>query len=183
MPAPQGGTCPHGRPLPVAVPRRRRHRPRRPARPECSTTGAGDVERGGPRLWERTRHRLHRRSPSLAAWVGPSLGRSPGSRCKGGPVPVSRAGPPPRGPPSDGSAGPSEPPPSWLDARCSKQRSGVSSAHVSVPSVPGSTLSRARWAPRSTCAGSSPATPPTPSRSPPTRPSTPQRRPTALLAG
>ena len=48
---------------------------------------------------------------------------------------------------SDGSAGPSEPPPSWLDADVLEAavRGAVSSAHVSVPSVAGGTPSRARW--------------------------------------
>jgi hypothetical protein len=48
---------------------------------------------------------------------------------------------------ADGSAGPAEPPPLWLDAEVLGEaiREAVASAHIGVPSLPGTTLARARW--------------------------------------
>jgi hypothetical protein len=144
------GTCPHGRPLSCRL----RHDGNAivlgdPLCPECFDYGGAVLWNAQvSRLWERTCHRLHR----LVAITG---GMSWAELRKVARLSfvkvvefqyrglvhlhvVLRA---------DGSEGPSEPPPPWLDAEvlAAAVRGAVSSADVSMPGVPGGTLTRARW--------------------------------------
>jgi hypothetical protein len=144
------GTCPHGRPLSC----RRRHGVDAivlgdPLCAECfDYRGAVLWNAQVPRLWERTCHRLHR----LVAHAGGMGWAELRTVARLSFIKVVefqhrglvhlhvvlRA---------DGPGGPSEPPPSWLDVDAleAAARGAVSSAHVSVPSVAGGTLTRARW--------------------------------------
>jgi hypothetical protein len=144
------GTCPHGRPLSC----RQRHGADAvvlgdPLCTECfDYRGAVLWNAQVPRLWERTCHRLYRLVARAGGMVWAEL-RTVARLSFVKVIEFQR-----RGLVhlhvvlrSDGSAGPSEPPPSWLDADVLEAavRGAVSSAHVSVPSVAGSPLTRARW--------------------------------------
>jgi hypothetical protein len=101
-----------------------------------------------PRLWERTCHRLHRlvaQAAGISTTELRTVARISFMKVvefqKRGLVHlhvILRA---------DGSAGPSEPPPPWLDANVlgTAIREAVASAHIGVPSLQGSTIERARW--------------------------------------